>query len=63
MSEIDEIKKSNKFLKLLIILLLLSSIIAFFRYIVFNDFMYYTDENTIPTSPLEQTKDVIEKGL
>ncbi|MEN9912793.1 MAG: hypothetical protein RLY66_201 [Candidatus Parcubacteria bacterium] len=58
-----EIKTRLGFFSTLVILLVLSVLAAFIRYIVFSDFEVYDSEESISESVSDQFHEVIEKGI
>lgn len=55
--------QKSRFVNTVFFLLILSAIACFVRYIVFDNFTVYTNEEMISESIFDQVYDVIENGL
>jgi len=56
-------KNPNKFMYLIFALVIISTVAAFVRYIVFSKFIIYDDESSIPGTPASQIDEIIRIGL
>lgn len=56
-------KKNNKFIDLIFVLIIISAVIVFVRYIIFFDFIIYNSESSIPETPKDQINETIKIGL
>lgn len=55
--------KKDRFLLVLFSLLVISAAVAYARYMIFTDFIVYTDEADISESVLDQFYNVLNNGL
>ena len=56
-------KNNNKFIDLIFVLIIISAIVAFVRYVIFSDFIIYDNESSVPETPKNQTGEIIKIGL